>query len=188
MKKILCMPSVFGAVLFATDLWASSAEHEGGFGRAVIWQIVAFVIVLAFLIYALKKPVLAFLAKRRQEISNALGEAKKRELEASRLLAEWEKKIESMTREIQELHNSIRQEGESERQKIIDRSVAEGERIRKQAQLIAEQEIKKAKDSLKKEIVDLSMQLADGLLKKSIQPQDQERLLREYIGRLKEIR
>jgi F0F1-type ATP synthase membrane subunit b/b' len=42
--------------------------------------------------------------------------------------------------------------------------------------------------ALKKEMVDLSVELAEKLLKESIQPQDQERLVREYIGKMKEIR
>jgi hypothetical protein len=68
----------------------------------------------------------------------------------------------------------------------VERAEEEGERVRKQAQIIAEHEVKKARAALKKEMVDLSLELAENLLREAIQPQDQERLVREYI-KMKEI-
>ena len=188
MKKIIrcCWLSTLGLFFSEGNLWASGGE--GGFPLDVIWQSIAFIFLVFFLVKILKKPILALLAKRRGEVRNSLEQAKKKEIEAQRLLGDWEKKLESMSQEITELHQTIRQEGETERQKIIERAREEEERIRKQAQVIAEQEVKKARASLKKEMVDLSIALAENLLKKTIQPQDQERLVKEYIGKMKEIR
>ncbi len=154
----------------------------------VIWQIIAFVLLVIFLVKVLKKPMMTFLVKRKEEVKNSLDQAKKKEMEAQRLLGEWEKKIESLSQEITALHQAIQREGEMERQRIVARAQEEGERIRKQAQVIAEQEVKKARASLKKEMVELSIEWAENLLKKAIQPQDQERLVKEYIGKMKEIR
>jgi F-type H+-transporting ATPase subunit b len=178
--------SILGLFFSEKNLWASG--EGGGFSMDVIWQIIAFVLLAIFLVKVLKKPMLAFLIKRKEEIKNSLDQAKKKEMEAQRLLGEWEKKLEFMSREITELHQSIQLEGDAERRRIIDRAQEEGARIRKQAQVIAEQEVKKAQASLKKEMVNLSVELADNLLKKAIQPQDQERLVKEYIGKMKEIR
>jgi F0F1-type ATP synthase membrane subunit b/b' len=36
-------------------------------------------------------------------------------------------------------------------------------------------------------MVDLSVELAERLLKECIHPQDQERLIREYIGKIREL-
>jgi len=177
---------ILGLLFSERNLWASG--EGGGFSMDVIWQIIAFVLLAIFLVKVLKKPMLAFLIKRKEEIKNSLDQAKKKEIEAQRLLGEWEKKLELMSREITELHQSIQLEGGAERQRIIDRAQEEGARIQKQAQVIAEQEVKKARASLKKEMVDLSVELADNLLKKAIQPQDQERLVKEYIGKMKELR
>jgi len=179
--------SILGLFFSEKTLWASSGKG-GGFSLDVIWQIIAFIFLVIFLVRVMKRPMTTFLVKRKEEIKNSLDQAKKKEMEAQRLLGEWEKKIESMNQEITALHQTIQREGETERQKIADRAQEEGERIKKQAQVIAEQEVKKARASLKKEMVDLSVELAEDLLKKAIQPQDQERLVREYIGKMKEIR
>ena len=188
MKKITLVSSLSPLALLALEenLWASA--EGGGFSREFIWQVVAFVIVAFLLVKLLKKPLLGFLLKRKEEIRNSLEQASKREMEAQRLLADWERKIESMNQEITVLHETLRKEGEEERRRIIERAKEEGERIKKQTQVIAEQEVKKGRVSLKKETVDLSVELAESLLKKAIQPQDQDRLAKEYIGKLKEMR
>ena len=178
--------SLWVQFLGAGNLWA--AGGGGGFSGEVIWQIIAFVLLGFFLAKILKKPLGAFLVKRKEEIRSSLDQASKKENEAQKLLGDWEKKLEAMSQEIRDLHETIRREGEEERRKIVDRAQEEGERVRKQAQIIAEHEVKKARMALKKEMVDLSLELAEKLLKEKIQPQDQERLVHEYIGKMREIR
>jgi F-type H+-transporting ATPase subunit b len=168
------------------NLWA--AGGGGGFSGEVIWQIIAFLLLGFFLAKMLRKPLRAFLVKRREEIRSSLDQASKKESEARKLLGDWEKKLEALSQEIQDLQETIRKEGEEERKKIIERAQEEGERVRKQAQIIAEHEVKKARMALKKEMVDLSLEMAEKLLKEKIQPQDQERLVHEYIGRMKGVR
>ncbi len=140
------------------------------------------------LAYVLKKPVRVFLMKRQEDIKNYLDQSAKKEEESRKNSESWERKLNSLSQEIAELHQKISQEGEVERQRIIEKALEEGDRIRKQAQLVAEQEVKKARSALRKEMVDLSVELAEKLLKESTQPQDQERLVREYIGKMRELR
>ncbi len=175
-------------LLLGNNAWASSAEGAGGFSRELLWQIVAFILLIIFLAKVLRKPLGNFLVKRKQNIQNSLEQAKRRQMEAERLLAEWEKKLNAMDEEIAALHRNIREEGATERERMIVRSQEEGERIRKQAHLIAEQEVKKARDCLKREMVDLTIELSQKLLEKTVRPDDQERLVKEYTTRIKEIR
>jgi F-type H+-transporting ATPase subunit b len=177
--------NILALFLLEGNLWAS--EGRGGFPIDVLWQIIAFILLAGFLARILKKPTLAFLAKRKEEIRDSLTQAKKKENEAHRLFEEWEKRLAFLGQEIRELHESIKREGETERERINGRAQEEGDRILKQAQVIASQEVKKAQASLRKEMVDLSVEWAETLLKKTIQPQDQERLVKEYIGRMKEL-
>lgn len=93
-----------------------------------------------------------------------------------------------MTQEVTELQQKIAREGEAERKRIIERAKDEGDRIIKQAQLVAEQEVKKGRAVLKKEMVDLSVELAENLLKEAAQPRDQERLVKDYIEKVRELR
>jgi len=178
--------SLFWQILPVNDLWASGGGSR--IGAEVFWQVVSFVLLAILLAYVLKKPLRLFLVKRREEIRNSLEQSAKKEEESRKNSEDWEKKLNSLSQEIADLHNRISQEGEAERQKIIEKALEEGDRIRKQAQVIAEQEVKKARSALRKEMVDLSVELAEKLLKEYAQPQDQERLVREYIGKMRELR
>ncbi|MBP1718810.1 MAG: synthase subunit [Deltaproteobacteria bacterium] len=168
------------------DLWASGGER-GGFSSAVIWQIIAFVLLIILLSRFIKKPLASFLSHRQEEVKSAMEQSARKKEEAEALLSEWQRKVDSLNQEVRELHQRIRDDGEAEQKKIVSRAREEGERIRQQAGVIAEQELAKAKAGLKREMVDLSVELAEKLLKEAIKPQDQERLIQEYIGKVREL-
>jgi F-type H+-transporting ATPase subunit b len=170
----------------ASDLWA--AGGDGGITGEVFWQSISFALLVFLLTYALKKPVRTFLQKRQEEIKNSLEQSARKEEEFQRHFENWEKKLNSLSQEIASLHQKISLDEEVEHNKIIERAEEAGERIRHQARVIAEQEVKKARAALRREMVDLSMEMAEKLLKEATQPQDQGRLVREYIGRMGEFR
>jgi F-type H+-transporting ATPase subunit b len=168
-------------------IWAASAG-SGGFPREVFWQIVSFTLLVMLLGYVLKKPLRSFLMKRREEIKSSLEQAAQKEEKAGIDFGEWEAKMQALTKEIGELHERISQEGETERQRMTARAMDESERIKKQAQLVGQQEIKKARATLRKEVVGLSIELAETILRETTQLQDQERLVKDYIEKVRELR
>ena len=186
LRRILFL--ALAALAGAADLWAAGGGEKGGFSSEVIWQIISFVLLIVLLSRFVKKPLAAFLSGRQAEVQNAIEQSARKKEEAEALLSEWQRKVDSLGREIQDLHQRIRAEGEAEQKKIVSRAQEEGERIRQQAGVIAEQELTKVRAALKKEMVDLSVELAEKLLKEAIQPQDQERLIQEYIGKVRELR
>ena len=186
LRRILVL--ALAALGEAADLWAAGGGEKGGFSSEVIWQIISFVLLIVLLSRFVKKPLAAFLSGRQAEVQNAIEQSARKKEEAEALLSEWQRKVDSLGREIQDLHERIRAEGEAEQKKIVSRAQEEGERIRQQAGVIAEQELTKVRAALKKEMVDLSVELAEKLLKEAIQPQDQERLIQEYIGKVRELR
>lgn len=177
---------IFSQTLSVRDLWASAGGR--GISGEVFWQVVSFVLLVILLVFVLKKPVRVFLLKRQEDIRNYLEQSAKKAEESRKNSESWERKLNSLSQEIAELHQKISQEGEVERQRIIEKALEEGERIRKQALMIAEQEVKKARSSLRREMVDLSVEMAEKLLKDSTKSQDQERLVREYMAKMRELR
>jgi F-type H+-transporting ATPase subunit b len=174
------------AVLGVNHLWA--AGSGGGISGEVFWQIVSFILLAVLLARFLKKPVLSFLDQRQEKIKNSLEQAARKEAESRAQLEVWEKKLNALSQEIADLHQKISQEGEVERKKIIEHALEEGDRIRKQALIVAEQEVKKARAALKKEMVDLSLAFAAKLLQEATDSQDQERLVKDFIIKMGEIR
>ena len=181
--------STFGILaqaLGVKNLWA--AGSGGGISGEVFWQIISFILLAILLIRFLKKPVLSFLGQRQEQIKNSLERAARKETESQTQLEVWEKKLSVLSQEIADLHQRISREGEMERKRIIEHALEEGDRIRKQALIVAEQEVKKARAALKKEMVDLSLELAEKLLQEATHSKDQERLVKEFIGKMGEIR
>ncbi len=180
---VFSLPALGGTA----DLWASGGE-KGEFSSAVIWQLIAFVLLIVLLSRFVKKPLASFLAGRQEEVQNAIAQSARKKNEAEAQLSEWQRKVDSLNQEVRELHQRIRADGEAEQKKIVTRAKEEGDRIRQQAGVIAEQELAKARAALKRDMVDLSVELAEKLLKGAIKPQDQERLVQEYIGKVRELR
>ena len=172
--------------LSANYLWASGGG--GGITGEVFWQIISFVLLLFLLTNFLKKPVRIFLKKRQEGIRNSLEQSAGKKEESRKQFENWEDKLNLLRQEVADLHQKIFQEGEAERRRIIERAEDEGNRIRQQARVVAEQEVKKARAILRKEMVDLSVELAEKLLKEATQPQDQGRLVREYVEKMRELR
>jgi len=167
------------------DLWA--AGGGGGITGEVFWQIISFILLLFLLTHFLKNPVRIFLKKRQEGIKNSLEQSAEKKEESQKQFENWEDKINLLRQEVADLHKKISQEGEAERKRIIGRAEEEGDRIRQQARVVAEQEVKKARATLRKEMVDLSVELAEKLLKEATQPQDQRRLVREYVEKMREL-
>ena len=181
--------SAFGILaqaLGVNNLWA--AGSGGGISGEVFWQIISFVLLAVLLIRFLKKPVLSFLGQRQEQIKNSLEQAARKETESQAQLEVWERKISVLSQEISDLHQRISREGEMERKRIIEQAIEEGDRIRQQTLVVAEQEVKKARAALKREMVDLSLELAEKLLQEATHSQDQERLVKEFIGKMGEVR
>ncbi|MFH1757365.1 MAG: F0F1 ATP synthase subunit B [Pseudomonadota bacterium] len=177
---------ILAQALGANDLWAAGSGK--GISGEVFWQIISFVLLSILLAQVLKKPVRSFLGQRQEEIKNSIEQAARKETESQSQLEAWERKLSVLSQEVVDLHQRISQEGEAERKRIIEHATEEGERIRKQALGVAEQEVKKARAALKKDMVDLSLEFAEKLLQETTQPQDQERLVKEFIGKMGEIR
>jgi len=178
---------ILAQALGVNHLWAAGGSG-GGISGEVFWQMISFILLVILLIRFLKRPILSFLGQRQEQIKNSLDQAARKETESQAQLAEWENKIRALSEEIAELHKRISQEGEMERKRIIEHALEEGGRIRKQALIVAGQEVKKARAVLKKEMVDLSLEFAEKILREVTDSKDQERLVKDFIGKVGEIR
>ena len=78
----------------------------------------------------------------------------------------------------------IKAQGVTEKQKIIEDAERTAKKMKEDAQARIEQEMKKATDQLKAQAVDLSVQMAEEILKRSITKDDHKAMVKEYIDKV----
>jgi len=176
-------------VLSCGTAFAAADAHvdSGVLLKDFLYRLLNFSIVVAILVYFLKKPIRNALSGRREDIENALAEAKKVKEEAEAKFAEYDKKLDQATQEIAAISASIRKEAEMEKQKIIENAREHATKIEQDAEKAAALEVAKARISLQQEAVQLAVGVAEDLLKKNFTKDDDSRLIDEYMQKVGEL-
>ena len=185
------------AVPLAASLWtvavAAAAEEGGGPHGAVIpWgevvkQAINFLILAAVLVYFLRKPLASFLKERSELLRKSIDDAAKARADAAEKLSAIELRTAKLTDEIARLNAKMDAEAEAEGRRLQETAAVEISRIRTQSEFAGEQEVKKAREELRREAALLSARAAEELVRKILSPEDQERLVRENIEKIERI-
>lgn len=188
--KTAILAMVIVAVTCGLTFAATGGEHHVDSGillKDFLYRVLNFSIVVAILAYFLTKPIKKGLAGRREDIEKELVEARRAKEEAEAKFAEYDSKLNQATREIAEISDAIRREGELEKQKIIENAKAMAVKIEQDAEKAAEVEVAKAKEKLQKEAVQLAVGVAEEILKKNFTRDDDARLIDEYMEKVGEL-
>jgi F-type H+-transporting ATPase subunit b len=173
---------------------ASEAAHggHGGITPAKItdftWRSVNFLAFAGLLIYLLVKKVniKGVFAKRSQEIAQTLEDLENKKAAAEAALKEAEARLAEVAKEREAIIKQYMAEGEMEKSKILDKANVVAERLKEMAALSIKQEMRKATQSLREEVADLSAQMAEDLIKEKATFADQQGLVEEYLKKVVE--
>jgi F-type H+-transporting ATPase subunit b len=168
-------------VLIATPAFAAG---DGDGGGGLFWQVLNVALLVGVIIYFARKPVLSYLAERRDGIANDLDSSAKLLAEAESKLSEWSAKVENIDREAAEIRDATRHAAEAERDRIVADAEVTAERIRRSASAVIDRDLQQARAALRREAADLAVELAGKLLEEQVNDADRERLLDEFIGRV----
>ena len=159
---------------------ASREGHGGSSLLAFVFQVINFFLLL-FVLYKFALPkTKSFFAERSQKIILSLKEAEEAKNLAEKKLREYEEKLSTLYKEVEEIRKLAEREGQADKERIIAEAEKEAELLKKQAKSIAEQEIRKAKEELRREVARLSLESAEKMVKDTINKSDQERLIAHY--------
>ena len=176
------------AVAFAAE---ESGAHQGG-GVHVPWgevikQAINFLILAGVLVYFLRKPLSSFLKERSELLRKSIDDAAKSRAEAAEKLAAIETRTAKLADEIAEMNAKMDVEAAAEARRLQEAAAVEISRIRAQAEFAGEQEVKKAREELRQEASLLTARAAEDLVRKTLSPVDQERLVRENLEKIEGI-
>ena len=181
------------AVSLCAAAVAFAVEESGGHqGAGVPWgevvkQAINFAILAGVLVYFLRKPLSSFLAERSELLRKAIDDAAKARAEAAEKLSSIESRTAKLADEISLLNARMDAEAVAESRRLRETAAVEISRIRTQAEFTGEQEVKKAREELRREASLLAAGAAEELVRKTLSPDDQERLVRENIEKIEGI-
>lgn len=147
----------------------------------MLWAIVNFLILVAILNKFLYKPLLGMLDARKQEIKNQLDEAANARNEAMKIKEDYTKEMQNARQEAQEIISKATKLAEDSKSGIIQEARAESEKVLKKAQEEIFLEKEKAKADLRNEVATLAVLAAGRVLDRTIQAEDHEKMIREFV-------
>ncbi len=172
---------LFTAVAFA----AEGGEAEESIFKAYMWPVINFLVLLALLIYAFKKAdIKGYFRKRTELIEQTLNEARQAKELAQKALAEVEERLKVKDKEIEEIVASAKYSGEREKARLAEEGEKMKEKIMEQARTNIEFELKRAKETIKGEAVEIAMELAEKKLKEKMTKEEQMKLLEESVAKI----
>ncbi len=141
--------------------------------------------ILAKLLY---NPVLNFLKARKERIANQIDEAQKALNEANTLKMQYQLKLEDIDHERSEILEKARADANKNSQQIISQAKTEAETLRQRAKLDIEREQEKARDEVKKQIIQVSSAISEKFIAAKISDAEQEKLVEDTIKDLEGVK
>ncbi len=170
-------------VLSPGVVFAGGGAQQGAGGMG--WKIFNFLLLVLAGWYVWKRWVKGLLEERSEKIKTAIEEAERVKKEAEQKLKEYEQKMASFEERMEEVRRRIIEEAEAERDRIIKEAHLTVESLREQARRSVEQEVRKARMRVHREVVEMAIEMARSVLEENITREDQERIIKAYIERLK---
>ncbi len=150
----------------------------------LIIEVLSFLILLLVLIKFLYRPVLDMLDKRAaaireasEEIQQGLNSAKSEQARAEQIL------VESRRRALR-IKEKAGLDAELARRQALSQTKEEVARMLHSGRQEINQEVRKAREKIKGEIIDLSFKQAEQILRRKFSPEDQKQMLEELTKEL----
>ena len=132
-------------------------------------------------------PFKNFLKNRHKVVQEKIDEAEQLLKEASDMKAAYTQKLASIDQEIEALRATAVAEAEREKAKILDEAKALAARIGEQAKLAYDQELKEAMARVRAEIAKNTLLSAEKTVRDVFKKEDHDRLVEEFIEKLRSL-
>ena len=160
-------------------------------GGEPLWQIALkflnFAVLLAILIKFAGKPLKTYLTNRSNAVREKIDETNKTLAEAETLKRTYEEKLAKLDDEIAIFKKTIMSEIENEKTKILTEATQFASKMKEQARLTYEQEIKEVKDKIKNDIAELTIDGAEKLIAEKMSKADHDKMIEDFIVKLRSL-
>jgi F-type H+-transporting ATPase subunit b len=148
-------------------------------------QFVNFAVLLGVILKFAGKPMKDYLRKRHDAVKEKIDESERLLREAGEAKIRYEEKLSGLEGEMLAFRTAITEAMEKERKKVLDEAQELASRIREQARLAYEQEMKEAMGKVRAEIVGRTIETATGRVRDMFRQDDHDRMVEEFIQKVR---
>ena len=148
----------------------------------IIWTWITFLLVLAILGASTWKIILKGLNARADKIQEDLEEAEKTRENAKKSLAAYREQIDNAKAEASSIIENARIEANRVRDKIINNAREEAEANKNKILFEIDRSKEEAVNSVRKQAVDIAIVMAETILKRNINKEDNQAIINEFIN------
>ena len=172
---------LLASAFFSASAFAGDAEEHAASASELIFPFINFLIFL-FLIYRFVLPLARdYFDKRRAGIAAAVNEGEEAKRQAETFLADYRKRLARLGDELGAIRDTLRADAEKEKSKLLAEAAEIAERIKADADFLADQEVRLARQELRREIVERAEQTAERLVRENLTATDQRRIVSEFL-------
>jgi len=167
-----------------------AGEHEAAGEQAetpkldttkLTFQFINFAVLAAILGFFGGRAINKALLARHQQLKVDLVAAAEARSAAEARAAEQQRRLETLETEIANIRASIKQEAEDEKQRLIAAAEARAKGIAEETKFLLDQQVKEAEITLRREVAEAAVKIAEQLVTKSMAGGDQQRLVDTFV-------
>jgi F-type H+-transporting ATPase subunit b len=171
--------------LFLAPVWPASSAVVETHGASASQLIFPFINFLIFL-YLIKRFLLPYakdyLRSRHEEIVRSLKEADEGKRRAEAMVQDYRGRLRRLDEESKKIREELRADGGREKAKLLSEAEELATKISADADFLAEQEFKLARQRLREEIARRAETVAAQLVRRHLTADDQKRFVEEFLG------
>ena len=176
------------SLFLAVPAFAEEAEEHAASASELIFPFLNFLLFL-FLIYRFVLPMARdYFNKRRADIAAAVSEGDEAKRRGEALLAEYRGRLARLGDELAAIRSALRADGEKEKAKLLAEAAETAQRLKADADFLAEQEVLLARAELTREIVERAGATAERLVRENLTAADQKRIVGEFLTEVEAAR
>ncbi len=144
-------------------------------------QLLNFGVLLFILIKFGGPPIVKALAARHEHLKAELAAAAEARTAALARLEQQERRLAALEQEIVEIRNGVQREAQAEKARLIALAEERARRIREETTFALDQQIKEAEVRLRREVGRAAVDLAEQMVRRSMDARDQQRLVDAFV-------
>jgi len=186
-KKKAAVIVVVSLMAFCCAGFAVAADHgveePKGWVATDTFRVLNFAALAIALFLLLRKPVSGALNNRIEGIREELARLEAQKEEAKKALEGYNEQLKTLDKEAEKIIEDYKKQGEAAKARILESAKASAAKLEEQAKRNIDHEFESARQKLRLEIFEKAVVRAKALVMEKITPEDQHRLVEEYLDK-----